>query len=229
MEDGDRIDEINAELEELEQLMEDTDAASLKEKAARWEKLVLESAELEGFSKAEARKILAEINREAEREIKAEVKAAVAAENATMTVREIDAANFEYAKMAMCENPNAKTIFDLQCATWLHVKQLIRHDADTKATFNILRKEGAKRKYSDPKHFASTELLEALYYSTVERLMRGEPDRWPAVLESLRNGLSTDEIFADLLFDEDFQEKFEMSPHSPDSVLNFGAAFAIQI
>src|SRR5262245_13412189 len=88
-----------------------------------------------------------------------------------MTDREINAANFEYVKMAMCENPNAKTIFNLQCATWLHIKHLIRHDADTKATFNILRKEGAKRKYSDPKHFASTELLEALYYSTVGRLV----------------------------------------------------------
>jgi|SRR5215831_381089 len=208
MEDGDRIDEINAELEELEQLMEDTDAASLKEKSARWDKLVLERAELEGFSKAEARKILAEINREAEREIKAEVKAAVAAENATMTIREIDAANFEYAKMAMCENPNAKTIFDLQCATWNHLEHLIRHDADTKATFNILRKAGAK--YPDPKHFATTELGEALYYSTLERLMRGKPDRWQAVLESLRNGLSVDEIFTDLFWDDDFYEKFEL-------------------
>src|SRR5262245_12277082 len=206
MEDGDRIDEINAELEALEQLMEHTDAASLKEKSARWDKLVLERAELEGFTKAEARKILAEINREAEEEIRAEI----AAENATMTDREIDAANFEYAKMAMRENPNRKTILDLQCAAWLHIKQLIRHDADTKATFNVLRKEAVKKRYPDPKHAASTELLEALYYATFETLMKGKPDRWGAVLESLRDGLSADEIFIDLLWDEDFQEKFEL-------------------
>jgi len=180
--------------------MEDTDAASLKEKSARWDKLVLERAELEGFTKTEARKILAEINREAEEKIRAKF--------AAETVQESDAANFEYAKMAMCENPNAKTIFDLQCATWNHLEHLIRHDADTKATFNVLRKAGAK--YPDPKHFATTELGEALYYCTLETLLRGKSDRWRAVLELLRDGLSPDEIFIDLFFDEKFQEKFEM-------------------
>src|SRR5262249_62035040 len=117
----DRIDEINAELDELESLMEDTDAASLKEKSARWDKLVLERAELEGFTRAEARKILAEINSEIKREEKEKLKAAIATENATMTIREIDAENFEYAKMAICENPTDEDIFDLQCATWPHL------------------------------------------------------------------------------------------------------------
>src|SRR5262249_16631292 len=108
------------------------------------------------------------------------------------------------------KSPNKKTIFDLQCATWLHIKQLIRHDADTKATFNVLRKQEMKRKRPDPKFAASTDLLEALYYSTVEAVIRGKAEWWQAVLESLRNGVSVDEIFDDLFWDAEFHEKFEL-------------------
>src|SRR5262249_16813689 len=104
------------------------------------------------------------------------------------------------------------------------IEQLIRHDPDTKATFKALRKDCLRRwkntgfdkklgkeKYSRAKFAATTELGEALYYSTFETLMRKKPDRWPPVLKVLRNGLDVEKIFDELLgWDDEFREKFEL-------------------
>src|SRR5262245_29965346 len=177
--------------------MEDTDEASLKEKSGRYDKLLQERAWLMGYTKAEARKILAKIKAE----IKAEFVAKIEADMAKMTPLEVSAALIEeYVKPEIRKDPNIlidarrpKTR-DIRETVYFYACDLIDDDAATKAAFDALVNRGGSE------NSAEVDIFYALLGCIFEVAM-GEPDRWPTVLEILRKGegeCSTCDIFPEL-------------------------------
>src|SRR5262245_58602170 len=138
-----------------------------------------------GHTKAEARKIVAETKAE----VKAEIVAKITADTAKMTPLEVSAAlTEEYVKPEIRKDPNIlidarrpKTR-DIRETVFYYACDLIDDDAATKATFDALLNQGSS------KNSAELDIFYALLGRVFEVAM-GDPDRWPTVLELLRNGV----------------------------------------
>ena len=155
-----------------------------------------------GHTKAEARKIVAETKAE----VKAEIVAKITADTAKMTPLEVSAALIEeYVKPEIRKDPNIlidarrpKTR-DIRETVYYYACDLIDDDAATKATFDALLNQGSS------KNSAELDIFYALLGRVFEVAM-GDPDRWPTVLELLRNGgpeSSICDIFPELDWLED--------------------------
>jgi hypothetical protein len=170
MVDEKRIQEIDAEIAELDRLSQDTDEASFEAKEERICELLLERARELGCTEAELDKINAEVEAEAWAEhlksatfsrsraptrkmlrkrareqgyTEAEIDrifADTSAEVGKMTDLEISAEVLEIAKNTVRADPNA--IHDRQVleAILTHVRNLLREDEDVQATFKALLK-----------------------------------------------------------------------------------------